>query len=63
MISGLLKWAAETYLSPLLDTSIGPFDVRELRGVETGVVSVECVRKVGEVEKVIMTWGFVKKVD
>ncbi len=63
MISGLVKWAAETYLSPLPDTSIGPFEVSEARGVETGVVSVECVRKVGEVEKVIATWDFVKKVD
>ena len=53
----------ETWFTTLLDTSIGPFEMREVRGVENGVVSLECIKMVGDAEKVVAIWGFVKKVD
>ena len=60
---GFPLMTAETYLNTEHDTSIGPFEVREKIGEKTRDVHVGCIKKVGEVEKLIAVWTFVRKME
>ena len=59
--NGYLFFQVEAYCSKVGGTREGPFDLRKVEPAEEGVVTVDCIRKLGGEEKVVVAWKFVKK--
>ncbi|KAL9076080.1 MAG: hypothetical protein Q9161_001127 [Pseudevernia consocians] len=59
--TGYPSLQVETFCSTVGGTREGPFDLRKVEPAEEGVVTVDCIRKLGGEETVVATWKFVKK--
>ena len=59
--AGCISFQVEAYCSKVGGTQKGPFDLRKVEPAEEGVVTVDCIRKLGAEEKVVATWKIVKK--